>query len=145
MFLWTCLHLWRANRSDVQRHMSVLMWLYTDVHPLHAKWVHLQAAGQKEQVSNLAHVCIPHATNSKVGWLPPQTSAVRKGWHRNAHSPEGEEDRCEQEFPHTHTPPVCHGGASSASPNAGRRSGGVCSYPAIWKQTPTSYSKAEGG
>ena len=85
--------------GEMFRGTSVLMWLHTDMHPLHARWVHIHAAGWKKQVSNLASVCIPHEIDSKVGWLPPQTSAVREGWHRDAHSPEGEEDRCEQESP----------------------------------------------
>lgn len=84
--------------------MRVLIWLHTDLHPLHARWVCLQAVRWQEQVSTPAHFCIPPATDAKAGWLPPQTSVVREGWHRDAHSLKGEGDRCEEEFsPHTCT------------------------------------------
>lgn len=104
------------------------MWLHTDLHPLHTRRVHPHAMGQKKQISTLARVCIPHKTDSKVGWLPPQTSAVGEGWHRHVHSAKGGRRQVRARIPpYTHSPPVCQGRANSASPNAerGRMEGGV--------------------
>lgn len=63
--------------------------------------------------------CIPAAAELKVGWLPPQTSAVRKGWHRDAHSPEGGQVRART----PHTFPQCATG-EAALPHQ-TRSGGM--------------------
>lgn len=80
------------------------MWLHTDLHPLHTRRVHPHAMGQKKQISTLARVCIPHETDSKVGWLPPQTSAVGEGWHRHVHSAKGGRRQVRARIlPYTHT------------------------------------------
>lgn len=144
MFLWTYLYLWHANRRGIQTHGCPNVVTYRKASPPFQMGPHIcrgmEGAGM--QPGKCKH---SSQNNSKVGWLPPQTSAVREGWHRDAHSPEEEKDRCKQES-HIHNPPVCHRGDSSVSPNAGGRKGeGGCAAIQPYGSKHLPHSARRGG